>query len=211
LKTKHKGGSKRSSFRGRGIGVYPGQYYDAETGLHYNYFRYYDPTTGRYVTPDPIGLEGGINLFSYVAGNPLRFIDPYGKVAIADDIAIGLLAAGLYTWTVAYFNSPAGQQIIKDISRSLEQTWGALFAMESKPEKGKACEVGAKGPDEYLKHKRKLEEALEDLQKLREALEKAKGPKARREIEEEIRNLERSIKGHEKEVRQKWPSGGPDK
>jgi len=57
---------------------FPGQYYDPETGLHYNYFRYYDPTTGRYITPDPIGLEGGINLWPFVAGNPLRWIDPWG-------------------------------------------------------------------------------------------------------------------------------------
>ena len=57
---------------------FPGQYYDQETGLHYNYFRYYNPQTGRYVTPDPIGLEGGINLFAYVAGNPLRWVDPLG-------------------------------------------------------------------------------------------------------------------------------------
>jgi RHS repeat-associated protein len=57
---------------------YPGQYYDQETGLHYNYFRYYNPQTGRYITPDPIGLEGGINLFLYVAGNPVNFIDPQG-------------------------------------------------------------------------------------------------------------------------------------
>jgi uncharacterized protein RhaS with RHS repeats len=49
-----------------------------ETGLHYSYFRYYNPQTGRYITPDPIGLEGGINLFSYVAGNPVNWIDPLG-------------------------------------------------------------------------------------------------------------------------------------
>lgn len=57
---------------------FPGQYYDAETGLHYNYFRYYDPTTGRYITPDPIGLEGGINLFVYVQNDPINWMDSIG-------------------------------------------------------------------------------------------------------------------------------------
>ena len=57
---------------------FPGQYYDSETGLHYNYFRYYDPSTGRYLTPDPIGLAGGINLFSYTSNTPIDFIDPLG-------------------------------------------------------------------------------------------------------------------------------------
>ena len=55
-----------------------GQYYDAETGLHYNWNRYYDPETGRYITPDPIGLAGGMNLFVYVQGNPVNSIDPMG-------------------------------------------------------------------------------------------------------------------------------------
>jgi RHS repeat-associated protein len=57
---------------------FAGQYYDSETGLHYNYHRYYDPRTGRYITTDPIGLEGGINLLSYVKNNPLIRIDPLG-------------------------------------------------------------------------------------------------------------------------------------
>lgn len=51
---------------------------DAETGLNYNYFRDYDPTTGRYVQSDPIGLGGGLNTFAYIYGNPLRWSDPYG-------------------------------------------------------------------------------------------------------------------------------------
>ncbi len=57
---------------------FPGQYYDAETGLHYNYFRYYAPGIGRYLRKDPMGLHGGINLFMYATGNPLHFTDKLG-------------------------------------------------------------------------------------------------------------------------------------
>jgi len=57
---------------------FPGQYYDAETQLHYNYFRYYDPSSGRYVTSDPIGLNGGWNTYGYVGGNPIYWFDSLG-------------------------------------------------------------------------------------------------------------------------------------
>ena len=53
------------------------QYCDGETGLHYNFFRYYDPHSGRFVTQDPIGLEGGENLYTF-APNTQRWIDPLG-------------------------------------------------------------------------------------------------------------------------------------
>jgi RHS repeat-associated protein len=59
---------------------FPGQYLDAETGLHYNYFRDYEAGTGRYVESDPIGLDGGVNTYSYVESNVLLYVDPKGLV-----------------------------------------------------------------------------------------------------------------------------------
>ncbi|MDP2827731.1 MAG: RHS repeat-associated core domain-containing protein, partial [Sulfuricellaceae bacterium] len=57
---------------------FPGQYYDVESGLHYNHHRYYSPKLGRYMSADPIGLAGGLNLFGYAKQNPLRYVDPLG-------------------------------------------------------------------------------------------------------------------------------------
>lgn len=56
---------------------FPGQYFDAETALHYNYFRHYDPDTGRYLSADPLGLEAADNPVAYVS-NPHVWIDPHG-------------------------------------------------------------------------------------------------------------------------------------
>jgi RHS repeat-associated protein len=57
---------------------FPGQYYDSETGLNYNYFRDYEPGTGRYVESDPIGLKGGVSTYSYALSEPLIYIDMKG-------------------------------------------------------------------------------------------------------------------------------------
>lgn len=62
---------------------FQGQYLDRESGLHYNTFRYYDPDIGRFISPDPIGIAGGTNLYQY-APNPMGWIDPFGLAGVPD-------------------------------------------------------------------------------------------------------------------------------
>ena len=63
----------------------PGQYEDAETGLHYNKQRYYDPARGEYLSPDPLGTPDGPNGYAYVRYNPLKYVDPEGLILFAFD------------------------------------------------------------------------------------------------------------------------------
>ncbi|WP_254606778.1 RHS repeat domain-containing protein, partial [Burkholderia contaminans] len=79
---------------------FQGQYLDRETGLHYNTFRFYDPDIGRFITQDPIGLTGGVNLYQY-ALNPLTWIDPLGLMVLYRSMSLdeynGLLETGKWT------------------------------------------------------------------------------------------------------------------
>lgn len=84
---------------------FPGQYYDVETGKHYNYFRDYDPANGRYIESDPIGLDGGLNTYGYAGGAPTAYSDPTGLVrwtgevySAAASTPTGVTVAGAAFW-----------------------------------------------------------------------------------------------------------------
>ncbi len=74
----------------------PGQYFDDETGLQYNFKRYYDPSSARYITQDPVGLEYGLNSYVYANHNPLYLIDPFGLFGIRDALGfVPVVGSGL--------------------------------------------------------------------------------------------------------------------
>ncbi|EPC5159129.1 RHS domain-containing protein, partial [Salmonella enterica] len=93
----------------------PGQYFDDETGLHYNLFRYYAPECGRFVSQDPIGLRGGLNLYAYCP-NPLTWIDPLGLDVIR----------------LRHYTSNQGFAAIKESMKILAGDQNAVFAVRAK-------------------------------------------------------------------------------
>ncbi len=93
---------------------FPGQYYDQESGLHYNYFRDYDPSLGRYIQSDPIGLAAGMNTYSYSFENPITNFDFFGLDVCLDNTA---RVHGLHQ-RVAVYNS------------SGELEWGQSFGAD---------------------------------------------------------------------------------
>ncbi|EUB87800.1 RHS repeat protein [Pseudomonas sp. GM30] len=114
---------------------FQGQYFDAESGLHYNRHRYYDPRLGRYLTPDPVKLAGGLNQYRYVP-NPTGWVDPLGLTCAPCPGAIQ--ADGPYSEIVPgggleAHESRGGHVIAKHVERSEAQLRARLKAEPNIP------------------------------------------------------------------------------
>jgi RHS repeat-associated protein len=126
---------------------FDGQYFDAETGLNYNYFRDYDPQTGRYVESDPIGLMGGINTYSYARSRPTQLIDPAGTdamVIIGDrrsdswnifgHTSIAITGAGLYSFVT---DTPCGASVANFLRTQAQYRNQTVYFVKTSPEQDK--------------------------------------------------------------------------
>jgi len=140
--------------------------------------RYYDPASGRFLQRDPIGIDGEPNVYVYALNSPTAFIDDDGLSTNNPGGAAG--------------NTPKG---VKQVIEILDDM-------------GKFAGDGAKSYEKYKQHKRKLEAYQQLCKSLKETLKKTKGKKNREKIEEAIDKWEKKAKGHEKEIKQKWPHTG---
>ena len=95
----------------------PGQQLQGETGLHQNWMRDYDPGLGRYAEPDPIGLAGGPNVYSYVGQDPLNYVDPDGQLLWLAGAVLASPQGRFALGFAAGFATDVGMQVLQNVTR----------------------------------------------------------------------------------------------
>jgi len=93
---------------------FPGQWFQSETGLHYNWHRSYDPTVGRYTQPDPLGFVDGPSVYGYAKGSPQRWVDPNGQFS-KEGFQIGGNAGTLAGGAIAGLPGALGGRVLGSI------------------------------------------------------------------------------------------------
>jgi hypothetical protein len=121
-----------------------------------------------------------------------------GAIAITEPTAVGEVVWGIAAGGLI------GAKILDNIFSGEDDA--RLLMNEDAEEKSESIK-GSKSQEEYDKHVRKLKEAKEEVKKLEEKLKETKGPKKQNPIKEQIKKLLDDVKGHEKEIKQKWPKG----
>jgi RHS repeat-associated protein len=172
---------------------YTGREFDAETNLYYYRARYYDTVTGRFLSEDPIGFEGGFNLYRYVKNQPTRYVDPTGKAISSVDAAM--------EQAIARGDLAEIQQLLETVGDELSP--GMRQAAQTAVDNGGVEVGGAKSARELVKHLKYLQRLKDELAGLSKQLCEA-AQKARPGIQEEIADLLKAIAGHIKEIGQKW-------
>jgi RHS repeat-associated protein len=119
---------------------FPGQYFDQETGLNYNYFRDYNPKTGRYVQSDPIGLGGGMNTYGYANNNAVNIVDPLGQSDSYLGVNTNLMANSIIADNTFY--SITGQPGSNMGGASLQQVPALINGklVNSQPKEDRQCD-----------------------------------------------------------------------
>lgn len=123
---------------------FTGREYDSETGLYYYRARYYDPTLARFISEDPIGLAGGVNLYAYVGNDPVNHTDPTGLCPQGTDLVISLNEDGGWRAECVRNGGRSGGHMLPPVhSTANASTW----SFSTPPNQGANVSPSARGAD----------------------------------------------------------------